>query len=170
MVSLHLILQQLSLIQLTTSIHFKSAAELPSHLFHLKPPKRPRRKAALRETSSPSSSPVSPPPDPPLQQKQRSRGTSRQASPRPVTRVSQGDQGISAGDIYEAVRSGKSAMVVSEPAAVEQKGEGEINTWREGGAEGGMCNEKRNKALRATMREIIICCQWLTDSTLQNWL
>lgn len=25
----------------------------------------------------------------------------------------------------------------------------EINTWREGGAEGGMCNEKRNKALRA---------------------
>uniref|UniRef100_UPI0037E9BAFF cohesin subunit SA-1-like n=1 Tax=Semicossyphus pulcher TaxID=241346 RepID=UPI0037E9BAFF len=73
-----------------------------------KPPKRPRRKAALRVSSSPS------PPDPSLQrqqQQQQSRGTSRQASPRPVARVNEGNQGISAEDIYDAVCSGKSAMV-----------------------------------------------------------
>lgn len=67
--------------------------------------------------------------------------------------MNEGSQGISAEDIYDAVRSGKSAMVVSRPSAEEHGGkeEGgvEINIWREGGAEGGMCNEKRNKAPRA---------------------
>ncbi|GAA6223099.1 cohesin subunit SA-1-like [Lates japonicus] len=77
------------------------------------PPKRPRRKAALKVTSSPSSSPIPTPPDPSLQQQQQqnSRGTSRQVSSRPVRRVYEGNQGISAEDIYDAVRSGKSAMV-----------------------------------------------------------
>ncbi|XP_051277154.1 cohesin subunit SA-2 isoform X1 [Dicentrarchus labrax] len=74
------------------------------------PPKRPRRKATLRATSSPSSSPIPTPPDTSLQQ-QHSRGTRKQASPTPATRVNQGNQGISAEDIYDAVRSGKSAMV-----------------------------------------------------------
>ncbi|XP_068571632.1 cohesin subunit SA-1-like isoform X2 [Cebidichthys violaceus] len=67
------------------------------------PPKRPRRKAALRV-----SSPIPTPPDPSLQP---SRRTSRQASPRPVTRVNKDNRGISAENIYDAVRSGKSAMV-----------------------------------------------------------
>eukprot|EP00064_Thunnus_orientalis_P013981 superscaffoldBa00002361_g14022 len=75
------------------------------------PPKRPRRKTASRVTSSPSSSPIPAPPDPSLQKQQLSRGTSRRASPRPVTRLNEGNQGISAEDIYDAVRSGKSAMV-----------------------------------------------------------
>lgn len=68
-----------------------------------------------------------------------------------MTRVNKGNKGISAEDIYDAVRSGKSAMVVSKASAEEQREEGgvEINTWREGGAEGGMCNEMGNKALRA---------------------
>ncbi|KAF3838690.1 hypothetical protein F7725_010458 [Dissostichus mawsoni] len=76
-----------------------------------KPPKRPRHKAALRGSSlSSTSSPTPPPPTPPLQQ-QQSRGRSKQASPRPVTRENEGNRGISAKDIYDAVRSGKSAMV-----------------------------------------------------------
>ncbi|KAF1384988.1 hypothetical protein PFLUV_G00125940 [Perca fluviatilis] len=74
----------------------------------LQPPKRPRRKAALR-VSSTSSSPSPTPQNPSLQQ--HSQGTSRQASPRPVTRANEGIGGISAEDIYDAVRSGKSAMV-----------------------------------------------------------
>ncbi|XP_070769672.1 cohesin subunit SA-1-like [Enoplosus armatus] len=73
------------------------------------PPKRHRRKAALKVTSSPNSSPIPTAPDPSLQQ--HSQGTSKQASLRPVTRVNEGNQGISAEDIYDAVRSGKSAMV-----------------------------------------------------------
>ncbi|XP_072252473.1 cohesin subunit SA-2-like [Leuresthes tenuis] len=73
------------------------------------PPKRPRRNAALRLTSIPSSSSVPCPPDPSLQQQQPlSQGTSRQVSPRPAGRR---NQGISAKDIYDAVCSGKSAMV-----------------------------------------------------------
>ncbi|XP_071314512.1 cohesin subunit SA-2-like isoform X2 [Trachinotus anak] len=75
------------------------------------PPKRLRSKAALRVTSSPSSGPIPTPLDPSLQQQQHSRGTSRQVSPRPVSRVNEGNQGISAENIYDAVRSGKSAMV-----------------------------------------------------------
>ncbi|XP_029369113.1 cohesin subunit SA-2 [Echeneis naucrates] len=76
-----------------------------------KPPKRPRRKAALRATSSPSSSPIPSPPDPSLKE-QHSRGTSRQVSAAvPVRRVNETNQGISSEDIYDAVCSGKSAMV-----------------------------------------------------------
>ncbi|XP_074505362.1 cohesin subunit SA-1 [Sebastes fasciatus] len=75
-----------------------------------RPPKRTRRKAALRGSSS-SSSPIPTPPDPSPPQQQHSRGTTRQASPRPVPRVDEGTQDISAEDIYDAVRSGKSAMV-----------------------------------------------------------
>ncbi|XP_069027301.1 cohesin subunit SA-1-like [Embiotoca jacksoni] len=74
------------------------------------PPKRLRRNAALRVTSRPNSSPIPDPPDTSLQQ-QPSRGTPRQASPRPVRRVNEGNQGISAKDIYDAVHFGKSAMV-----------------------------------------------------------
>ncbi|XP_076595594.1 cohesin subunit SA-2 [Chaetodon auriga] len=74
------------------------------------PPKRPRRKTAVRVTSSPSGSPIPTPPDPSLQQL-HSREMRRQASPRPVTRVNEGSQVISAGDIYDAVCSGKTAMV-----------------------------------------------------------
>ncbi|XP_010768417.1 cohesin subunit SA-1-like, partial [Notothenia coriiceps] len=64
-----------------------------------KPPKRPRHRAALRGSSlSSTSSSIPTPPTPPLLQ--QSRGRSKQ-----------GNQGISAKDIYDAVRSGKSAMV-----------------------------------------------------------
>ncbi|XP_073343307.1 cohesin subunit SA-1-like [Pagrus major] len=71
------------------------------------PPKRPKRKAALTVMSSPSSSPIPTSPDPSLLQ-QHSQGTSRQASHRPVNEE---DRGISAVDIYDAVCSGKTAMV-----------------------------------------------------------
>ncbi|KAM6952951.1 cohesin subunit SA-2 [Lycodopsis pacificus] len=71
------------------------------------PPKRSRHKAALR-VSSPSSSPIPTSPDPSQQPSQR---TSWHASPRPVTRVNEDSRGISAENIYDAVRSGKSAMV-----------------------------------------------------------
>lgn len=122
-------------------------------LFHPKPPKRPRRKTALRTTSNPSRSPSPTPPDPSLQRQQNSRGTSRLASPRPVTRVNGGNQGISAEDIYDAVRSGKSAMVVSKPSTEKRgrKGVGgvEINAWREGGTDGDMSKKKINKPVRA---------------------
>ncbi|XP_074529935.1 cohesin subunit SA-1 [Halichoeres trimaculatus] len=69
-----------------------------------KPPKRPKRKTALRVSSSPS------PPDPSLQ-RQQSRGTSRQPSARPVGRLNEGVLGITAEDLYDAVCSGKSAIV-----------------------------------------------------------
>ncbi|XP_028271897.1 cohesin subunit SA-1 [Parambassis ranga] len=74
------------------------------------PPKRPRHNAALRGMSSLSNSPIPTTPDPSLQQQQQqsSQGTFRQVSPRPVNA---GIQGISAKDIYDAVFSGKSAMV-----------------------------------------------------------
>ncbi|KAK5864520.1 hypothetical protein PBY51_015757 [Eleginops maclovinus] len=75
-----------------------------------RPPKRPRHKAALRG-SSPSSSPIPTPPHPSLQQQQQPRGRSKKASPKLVTRVNKRNRGISAEDIYDAVRSGKSAMV-----------------------------------------------------------
>ncbi|XP_024859964.1 cohesin subunit SA-1 [Kryptolebias marmoratus] len=76
------------------------------------PPKRPRRNAAIRALSSPSSSPVSSPPEPSPRHQSPSEGTSRLLSPRrPVRGASEGNQGISAKDIYDAVCSGKSAMV-----------------------------------------------------------
>uniref|UniRef100_A0A8C3G6E0 Cohesin subunit SA n=1 Tax=Cyclopterus lumpus TaxID=8103 RepID=A0A8C3G6E0_CYCLU len=56
-----------------------------------------------------SSSPIPSLSDSSLQQP--SRRTSRQASPRPVTRTNEGNRCISAENIYDAVRSGKSAMV-----------------------------------------------------------
>nr|XP_020480414.1 cohesin subunit SA-1-like isoform X2 [Monopterus albus] len=73
------------------------------------PPKRPRRKAAQRVTSSPSNSLIRGPLDVSVQQK-ASRGTSKQV-PIPLRRVNEGSQDISAEDIYDAVCSGKSAMV-----------------------------------------------------------
>ncbi|XP_041800213.1 cohesin subunit SA-1 [Chelmon rostratus] len=72
-----------------------------------RPSKRPRRKTAVRVMSSPSGSPIPTPPDPSLQQ-QHSLDAHRQASPRPVTRVNEGNQ---VRDIYDAVYSGKTAMV-----------------------------------------------------------
>ncbi|XP_047209930.1 cohesin subunit SA-2 isoform X3 [Girardinichthys multiradiatus] len=75
------------------------------------PPKRPRRNAALRVTSSPSSSPIPSPPDPSQQQQSPSQGVSRKISFRRMKSVTEESQGISAKDIYDAVCSGKSAMV-----------------------------------------------------------
>ncbi|XP_034454234.1 cohesin subunit SA-1 [Hippoglossus hippoglossus] len=75
------------------------------------PPKRPRRKAALRATSSPHNSPILAPVDPSLQQQQNSHGSSRQVSPRRARGVNERNPGISAEDIYDAVCLGKSAMV-----------------------------------------------------------
>nr|XP_040031243.1 cohesin subunit SA-1 isoform X1 [Gasterosteus aculeatus aculeatus]XP_040031244.1 cohesin subunit SA-1 isoform X1 [Gasterosteus aculeatus aculeatus] len=73
-----------------------------------KSPKRPRRKAALSVSSRSSSIPTSP--DSSLQQRPPGR-TSGQASARPVTALSKGSRGITAADIYDAVCSGKTAMV-----------------------------------------------------------
>ncbi|CAJ1058981.1 cohesin subunit SA-1 [Xyrichtys novacula] len=70
----------------------------------LKPPKRPKQRAASRVSSSLL------PPDSSLQQQRHSRGTSRQAS-RPVGSVNKPVQDISAEEIYDAVCSGKTAMV-----------------------------------------------------------
>ncbi|MEQ2262721.1 hypothetical protein XENORESO_019937, partial [Xenotaenia resolanae] len=75
------------------------------------PPKRPRRSAALRVTSSPSSSPIPSPPDPSQQQQSPSQGASRKISFRRMKSVTEESLGISAKDIYDAVCSGKSAMV-----------------------------------------------------------
>lgn len=72
--------------------------------------------------SSPSSSPIPSPVEPSVQQQQASRGRSRQVPPRSVRRVNEGTQDISAENIYDAVRFGKSAMVVSKPSAVEHGG------------------------------------------------
>ncbi|XP_061581993.1 cohesin subunit SA-2 [Cololabis saira] len=74
------------------------------------PPKRPRRAAALRLTLSPGSSPISPPPGPSLQQ-QPNQGSGSQDSPTPAESLGNGSPGISAKDIYDAVCSGKSAIV-----------------------------------------------------------
>eukprot|EP00066_Takifugu_rubripes_P019952 XP_011609218.1 PREDICTED: cohesin subunit SA-1-like isoform X2 [Takifugu rubripes] len=71
------------------------------------PPKRPRRKAALKGTSSSSNSPISSSPD--LSQwQQQSHGTRKKTSPRPLIEK---NQNIRAEDIYEAVSSGKNAML-----------------------------------------------------------
>ncbi|XP_054648682.1 cohesin subunit SA-1 isoform X2 [Dunckerocampus dactyliophorus] len=76
-----------------------------------KPPKRQRRKAALRATPNSPSSPISSPPDA-AQQEQSPQGTPMQTSPQPGTRVvNRGHRAISAKDIFEAVSSGKSALV-----------------------------------------------------------
>ncbi|KAM9376194.1 cohesin subunit SA-2 [Pholidichthys leucotaenia] len=77
-----------------------------------RPSKRPKRNASLKLTpSSGSNSTPTPPNSSPPQQSSSPRGTSRQVSPRPVRNGSAGNQGISAKDIYDAVCSGKSAMV-----------------------------------------------------------
>ncbi|KAM4621914.1 cohesin subunit SA-1 [Polymixia lowei] len=90
-------------VQLKSMKRRKQAVSVPGLLS----PKRLRRKAAAQPTSSPDCSPNSTPPGR-SPKPQRSLGTSRQASAGPVRRR---DQGISAGDIYEAIRSGKSAVV-----------------------------------------------------------
>ncbi|KAM9849651.1 cohesin subunit SA-1 [Aulostomus maculatus] len=71
------------------------------------PPKRPRHRAASMMAPSPSRRPV-PMTSEPLLPRPASHGPSRQASPRAVKRD---DQVISAKDIYDAVCSGKSALV-----------------------------------------------------------
>ncbi|KAG7518889.1 cohesin subunit SA-1-like [Solea senegalensis] len=75
-----------------------------------RPPKRTRRKAASRVTSSPYNSSRPTPVDPSSKQ-QRSRGTSRPVSPRPASRGNEGNRDITAKDLYDAVSFGKSAMV-----------------------------------------------------------
>ncbi|KAM9740869.1 cohesin subunit SA-1 [Menidia menidia] len=75
------------------------------------PPKRPRRNAALRMTCSPSSCSNPSNTDPSLQLEQPlSQGTSREVSPKQARR-SKRNQVITAKDIYNAISSGKSAMV-----------------------------------------------------------
>lgn len=73
-----------------------------------KPPKRSRLKAALREVSSPTDCSISTVDIPP---QKPSQVPIAQASPQPLTSAKDGNQGISADDIYNAVLSGKSAMV-----------------------------------------------------------
>ncbi|KAM3613303.1 uncharacterized protein V6R79_023667 [Siganus canaliculatus] len=77
-----------------------------------KPPKKPRHKASCQVTASPSSSPIPLPPDPSPQQQPHSRGTHRQASSRLAMRENEQNQGITAENLYDAVCSGKAAMVV----------------------------------------------------------
>ncbi|KAM3850030.1 cohesin subunit SA-1-like [Diretmus argenteus] len=74
-------------------------------------PKGTMRKAAAKQTSSPGCIPIPTPPGHSLQPQQTPLGTSRQASTRPVRRGEAGNQGMSAGDMFDAVCSGKSAMV-----------------------------------------------------------
>ncbi|KAF7660995.1 hypothetical protein LDENG_00271180 [Lucifuga dentata] len=83
-------------------------------LLGAQPPKRPRRTATMRLTSNPCSSSNPSPPGHTLQKQQPS--MSMQASPRPARSENRGDQSIHAGDMYDAVRSGKTAMVVSKPS------------------------------------------------------
>ncbi|XP_005722879.1 cohesin subunit SA-1 isoform X4 [Pundamilia nyererei] len=73
------------------------------------PPKRTRHNAALKGMSSPSGSSVPTPPGPSPQSV--SQGTSMQLSARSVRSMNGESQIISAKDIYDAVCSGKSAMV-----------------------------------------------------------
>ncbi|XP_076732055.1 cohesin subunit SA-1 isoform X3 [Maylandia zebra] len=73
------------------------------------PPKRTRHNAALKGMSSPSGSSVPTPPGPSPQSV--SQGTSMQLSARSVRSMNEESQIISAKDIYDAVCSGKSAMV-----------------------------------------------------------
>ncbi|XP_017162670.1 cohesin subunit SA-1 isoform X2 [Poecilia reticulata] len=94
-----------SIYESQTKARKRSKQSLPAP----QPPKRPRRNAALRVRSSTSSSPITDPSDPSQQHPSPSQGTSRKLSSRRVT--SEESQGISAKDIYDAVRSGKSAMV-----------------------------------------------------------
>uniref|UniRef100_A0A8C6KFF6 Cohesin subunit SA n=1 Tax=Nothobranchius furzeri TaxID=105023 RepID=A0A8C6KFF6_NOTFU len=76
------------------------------------PPKRPKNNAGLRVTSSPNSSPISSPSVPSQQQQAFSQGTSRWVSPsRPVRNGNGESPEVGAKDIYDAVCSGKSAMV-----------------------------------------------------------
>lgn len=74
----------------------------------LQPPKRTWLQADLMEVSSPTDSPITTRDSP---QQQPSQGMSRQTFPRRVIRAKEGYQGISAEHIYNAVFSGKSAMV-----------------------------------------------------------
>ncbi|CAI5652752.1 unnamed protein product [Oreochromis niloticus] len=73
------------------------------------PPKRTRHNAALKGMSSPSGISVPTPPGPSPQS--ISQGTSMQLSARSVRSMNEESQIISAKDIYDAVCSGKSAMV-----------------------------------------------------------
>lgn len=92
-------------------IVFKSLKFL--FLFHPKQAKRPRRKDALRASPSQSSSPILSTPEA-SQEEQSSQGTPRQALHKPAkSAVNSGDQAINAKDIYNAVISGTSDLVVS---------------------------------------------------------
>lgn len=88
---------------------FKPLPQSPPISFFLsQPPKRPRLKAAIKVTSSaiPRSVNLSP-------QQQQSRRRRKKASLTPLIDKNQSRQDIRAEDIYEAVSSGKNAMVVS---------------------------------------------------------
>lgn len=113
-----------------SDVRFKPKPYLANSLYHInslwihlslsKPPKRPRRNAALTVASSPISSPFSKRPDSSHQkqqhqQQQHPRDTARQASPRPAPMANLENADINAEDIYNAVCSGKNAMVVSKP-------------------------------------------------------
>ncbi|XP_056133500.1 cohesin subunit SA-2 [Lampris incognitus] len=91
------------------------------------PPKRPRRETAVGPTPNTSCSPIPSPPCSSTQSQQPSLGTSRRASLRAVPR-NKGNQGITAGEIYEAICSGKSAIV----AVVDEW----LESYKEGQEEG----------------------------------
>ncbi|KAJ0002798.1 hypothetical protein NQD34_007947, partial [Periophthalmus magnuspinnatus] len=86
----------------------KTTKRKKSSTHGIQPPKRSRLRAAVREVSSPSDSSVSTVDVPP---QKPSRGLSRQPPPHPVARARDANQNITADNIYNAVLSGKSAMV-----------------------------------------------------------
>ncbi|CAL1612852.1 unnamed protein product [Knipowitschia caucasica] len=86
----------------------RTAKRKKSSAYGIQPPKRSRLKAAVREVSSPSDSFVStadlPPEKPP-------QVNTRRASPQHAARAKNANKNITADDIYNAVLSGKGAMV-----------------------------------------------------------
>lgn len=101
----------------------------------LKPSKRLRRKSSARVLTG--SSYISTAPS--VQQPRHSYRNRRQVSPRHVTDLSQGTRSIRPEEIFDAVCSGKSAMVVSTLTVGRQ--------MKRGGAKTRIYNEK-NRALK----------------------
>ncbi|XP_029020593.1 cohesin subunit SA-1 isoform X1 [Betta splendens] len=89
----------------------KSSKQRKKAVLGPQPPKKPRLRAASRLESISSRSPIPSTVEASKHRQQVPRGIPRQASPRPERRVNEGNQDISAENIYDAVSSGKSAMV-----------------------------------------------------------
>lgn len=117
----------------------------------LKPPKRPRRKAAARVLTPSSFNSTSHAAS--VQQPRRGHKKRRQVSP--VRDVSQGNCSIRPEEIFDAVCSGKSAMVVSTSTVG--------GTWRGGGgAKTRMYNEGKNRDLKQQWGRLL--------SAVSSWL